>query len=326
MANSVLDVFGPTPEELEYQKRLEQEELARQDYRDRLASTGQGLGMFADLAKSGVRQGEQLRRSMGLFGESPSPQMERATAMKQIMDKYQGQDMSNPEVLAQMAGELGQQGYPREAMQLMDQAKSTAVGMQESRRKAELDALALREKKADIAKKEAEIGKPKKIGGELSDGVFQDLTETAQNVNTGVDLAGSYEDSFGSKPRFYLNAQRWNPDPDEETQRYLSWWGAYDNFVTQVRNKLFGVALSANEEENFKRIKIEETDSAATAKRKLEEQARIANKGFNELLDMYEGRAPGDVSSLRKSLRSVGGEVASDDSWSTVDVITMDNE
>ena len=317
---SVADIFGPTPEELEYKRRQEEEQLARQDYRDRLASAGSGLGRYADLAKSGVRQGEQLRR-MRLFGEAPSPEMERATAMQSILKKYQGQNMSNPEVLAQMAGELGQQGYPREAMQLMDQAKSATVGMQEARRKAQLDALAIREKEADIAKKEADALKPKKVGGELSDGVFQDLTETAQNVNTGIDLAESYEDSFGSKPRFYLDAQRVLPNPSEETQRYLTWWSTYDNFVTQVRNKLFGVALSANEEANFERIKIKETDSAATAKRKLAEQAKIAKKGFDELLDMYEGRAPGDVSSLRKSLRSVGGEAAASDGEWTVEVI-----
>ena len=135
MANSVLDVFGPTPEELEYQKRQEQEERARQDYRDRLSTAGQGLGRYADLAQSGVRQGEQLR-NLRLFGESPSPQMERATVMKQIMDKYKGQDMSNPQVLAQMSGELGEMGYPREAMQLMDQAKSTAIGIVTGKRLA----------------------------------------------------------------------------------------------------------------------------------------------------------------------------------------------
>ena len=55
MANEFLDIFGPTPEELEYLKRQEEEKAAQQDYRSRLANAGSQYGIYGGLVRSGIR-------------------------------------------------------------------------------------------------------------------------------------------------------------------------------------------------------------------------------------------------------------------------------
>lgn len=330
MANSVLDVFGPTPEELEYQKRQEQEELARQDYRDRLATAGEGVGRYGGLARSGVRQGEQLR-NLRLFGESPSPQMERATVMKQIMNKYQGQDMSSPDVLAQMAGELGQQGYPREAMQLMDQAKSTAVGMQESRRKAELDALTLQEKQANVLKLQREAEGAGK-GDKLTKPIFEDLEEKGNQANETTDLFNTFEEDFGGYA--FDVAGDWAvmlakkfPTSDEQ-KRLGDWWMRYQNQVNAVRNKLFGSALTEPERKEFLKAMVTPGMDGETIKRNLRRQAEAARKAYEKSVGNYQkqGYNTAGFDEYLVGSELGGATTTSDDSWSTVDVITMDNE
>jgi len=289
MANSVLDVFGPTPEELEYQKGQEQEELARQDYRDRLSTAGQGLGMFAGLARSGVRQGEQLRKAR-LFGESPSPQMEKATVMKQVMDKYQGQDMSNPEVLAKMSGELGNLGFPREAMQLMDQAKSKTIGMQEAGRKAILDDLELQTKKADLLKlqNEAEGGAGDKMTGKMLDDFLGEAKVAKSYANLSStfdpDYTGYTFDAIGDLKKLQAKAV-----PMSEFDRDLTaWWMKYQEQVNAVRNDLFGSALTETEKNEFLKAMVTPGMDSEIAKRNLETQARILKNAYNEKVEVHK--------------------------------------
>lgn len=313
MANSVLDVFGPTPEELEYQKGQEQEELARQDYRDRLATAGQGLGRYAGLARSGVRQGEQLRKAR-LFGESASPQMERATVMKQVMDKYQGQDMSNPEVLAQMSGELGNLGFPREAMQLMDQAKSTAVGMQESRRKAELDALSLEKTKIEIAKARKEL--EGETGDPLSDKAIGEFRDVANEVNDFKRLNSTAKESYFQLSRPVLDAARFGIGT-ENTKEAQLWWADYDKFLSMVRNKLYGSALTESEIKNFKKAIVTELTSPEQAMKMLKTQQELAIKGYRKMQELYkaQGKSTAGLDALIGETEGMGGASSSGE-WS----------
>lgn len=316
MANSVLDVFGPTPEELEYQKRQEQEELARQDYRDRLSTAGQGLGMFAGLARSGVRQGEQLRKAR-LFGESPSPQMERATVMKQIMNKYQGQDMSSPDVLAQMAGELGQQGYPREAMQLMDQAKSRTIGMQEAQRKAVLDDIDLQTKKADLLKlqREAEGGAGDKMTGKMIDDFLGEAKVAKSYANLSStfdpDFVGYGVDAWGEAMKKFKR----NFPMDEDDRKLTAWWMNYQNQVNAVRNDLFGSALTETEKNEFLKAMVTPGMDAEIAKRNLETQARILRDAYNTKVEVHKQQG-WKVSGLEGQADAAGATAKSSGDWS----------
>lgn len=316
MANSVLDVFGPTPEELEYQKRQEQEELARQDYRDRLSTAGQGLGMFAGLARSGVRQGEQLRKAR-LFGESPSPQMERATVMKQIMNKYQGQDISSPDVLAQMAGELGQQGYPREAMQLMDQAKSRTIGMQEAQRKAVLDDIDLQTKKADLLKlqREAEGGAGDKMTGKMLDDFLGEAKVAKSYANLSStfdpDFVGYGVDAWGEAMKKFKR----NFPMDEDDRKLTAWWMNYQNQVNAVRNDLFGSALTETEKNEFLKAMVTPGMDAEIAKRNLETQATILRNAYNEKVEVHRKQG-WKVSGLEGQADAAGATTTSSGDWS----------
>ena len=316
MANSVLDVFGPTPEELEYQKRQEQEERARQDYRDRLATAGEGVGRYGGLARSGVRQGEQLR-NLRLFGESPSPQMERATVMKQIMNKYQGQDMSSPDVLAQMAGELGQQGYPREAMQLMDQAKSRTIGMQEAQRKAVLDDIDLQTKKADLLKlqREAEGGAGDKMTGKMLDDFLGEakVAKSYANLSSTFDpgYTGYTFDAIGDLKKLQAKAA-----PMSEFDRDLTaWWMKYQEQVNAVRNDLFGSALTETEKNEFLKAMVTPGMDSEIAKRNLETQARILRNAYNEKVEVHRKQG-WKVSGLEGQADAVGATTTSSGDWS----------
>lgn len=316
MANSVLDVFGPTPEELEYQKGQEQEELARQDYRDRLATAGQGLGRYGGLARSGVRQGEQLRKAR-LFGESPSPQMEKATVMKQVMDKYQGQDMSNPEVLAKMSGELGNLGFPREAMQLMDQAKSKTIGMQEAGRKAILDDLELQTKKADLLKlqREAEGGAGDKMTGKMLDDFLGEAKVAKSYANLSStfdpDYTGYTFDAIGDLKKLQAKAA-----PMSEFDRDLTaWWMKYQEQVNAVRNDLFGSALTETEKNEFLKAMVTPGMDSEIAKRNLETQARILRNAYNTKVEVHKKQG-WKVSGLEGQANAAGATTTSSGDWS----------
>ena len=316
MANSVLDVFGPTPEELEYQKGQEQEELSRQDYRDRLSTAGQGLGMFAGLARSGVRQGEQLRKAR-LFGESPSPQMEKATVMKQVMDKYQGQDMSNPEVLAKMSGELGNLGFPREAMQLMDQAKSKTIGMQEAGRKAILDDLELQTKKADLLKlqREAEGGAGDKMTGTMIDDFLGEAKVAKAYANLSStfdpDFVGYGVDAWGEAMKKFKR----NFPMDEDDRKLTAWWMNHQNQVNAVRNDLFGSALTETEKNEFLKAMVTPGMDAEIAKRNLETQSKILRGAYNTKVEVHKQQG-WKVSGLEGQADAAGATTTSSGDWS----------
>ena len=316
MAQSIIDIFGSTPEELEYQKRQEQEELARQDYRDRLSDIGQGLGMYGELARSGVRQGERLR-NLRLFGESPSPQMEKATAMQQIMDKYKGQDMSNPEVLAQMSGELGEMGYPREAMQLMDQAKTKTISMQEAQRKAILDDVQLQKSKAELLKlqREAEGGAGDKMTGKMIDDFLGEAKVAKAYANLSStfdpDFVGYGVDAWGEAMKKFKR----NFPMDEDDRKLTAWWMNYQNQVNAVRNDLFGSALTETEKNEFLKAMVTPGMDAEIAKRNLETQARILRNAYNEKVEVH--RAQGwKVSGLEGRAGIVESPTTTSGDWS----------
>lgn len=287
---AIADIFGPTPEELEYQRGQEQEKRSRQEYLAKLPNYGSELGMYAGVARAGLETGEKLR-GLRLFGESPSPEMERATVMKQILKTYQGQDMSNPDVLAKMSQELGQQGYPREAMQLMEQAKSAAAGTIAAQRKAQMDDLTLQEKQANILKlqKEAEgLG----VGDKMTGKMIDEFIGKAEVANSYAGLSSSFESGFaGFKSNavgeaYKLKAR--NFPTSESDGRLTDWWMRYQEQVNAVRNALFGSALTETERVEFEKAMITSGMDSATAKRNLETQARVLRESYNKRLKAHE--------------------------------------
>jgi len=288
MASIADTIFGPTPEELEYKRRQEQEQQARQEYLAKLPSYGSEFGIYGGVARAGLETGEKLRGTR-LFGESPSPEMERATVMKQILDKYKGQDMSSPEVLAQMSGELGQMGYPREAMQLMEQAKAGAVSAQQAQRKAILDDLDLQQKKIDILKSQKELeGGP---GDKMTGKMLNDFLGEAKVAKSYANLASTFDPKFtgyGVDALGELKKLQARAAPMSEFDRDLTaWWMKYQEQVNAVRNDLFGSALTETEKNEFLKAMVTPGMDSEIAKRNLETQARILRDAYNSKVEVH---------------------------------------
>jgi hypothetical protein len=331
---AIADIFGPTPEELEYQRGQEQENRSRQEYLAKLPNYGSEFGRYAGVARAGLETGEKLR-GLRLFGESPSPEMERATVMKQILKTYQGQDMSNPDVLAKMSQELGQQGYPREAMQLMDQAKATVATRMKAEQAAEQakfdrskDVLSMEETQADIDKKrrEAEGGQ----GDYLTDKAMETFKEDATNINTFKALNATSDFSYFQLTRPQLEAAKMTPGTVaavtgktvEQVRDSVVWWTQYDAFLAMVRNKLYGSALTKTEIENFERSIVTATTDEETAQRMLSEQLQIAMKGYkaNAEFSKEQGRNIRGVYELIGEVRPMSGVTTSPEEFEIISI------
>ena len=331
---AIADIFGPTPEELEYQRGQEQENRSRQEYLAKLPNYGSEFGRYAGVARAGLETGEKLR-GLRLFGESPSPERERASVMKQILKTYQGQDMSNPDVLAKMSQELGQQGYPREAMQLMDQAKATVATRMKAEQAAEQakfdrskDVLSMEETQADIDKKrrEAEGGQ----GDYLTDKAMETFKEDATNINTFKALNATSDFSYFQLTRPQLEAAKMTPGTVaavtgktvEQVRDSVVWWTQYDAFLAMVRNKLYGSALTKTEIENFERSIVTATTDEETAQRMLSEQLQIAMKGYkaNAEFSKEQGRNIRGVYELIGEVRPMSGVTTSPEEFEIISI------
>lgn len=316
MASIADTIFGPTPEELEYKRRQEQEQQARQEYLAKLPSYGSQFGRYAGVARAGLETGEKLRGTR-LFGESPSPEMERATVMKQILDKYKGQDMSSPEVLAQMSGELGQMGYPREAMQLMEQAKAGVASAQEARRKAEVDALSLEKTRLEIEKARKEIGEVGK-GDPLTDKAIGEFRDIANEVNDFKRLNSTAKPSYFQLSRPVLDAAKLGIGTANAKEAQL-WWADYDKFLSMVRNKLYGSALTESEIKNFQKAIVTELTDPDQAMKMLRTQQELAIKGYRKLQELYkaQGKNTAGLDALIGEVEGMGGgSSATSGEWS----------
>lgn len=322
MAEGLLNIFGPTPEELEYQRKQEEELAARQDYRDRLATAGSQYGLYGGLVRSGIRQGEQLRRTIPrLFGESPSPQMERATVMQQVMKQYSGQDMSNPEVLAQMAKDLSDRGYPREAMQLMDQSKQTASRLQQANRQAQLDEQKFRKAEAEIAKlnkEAAEAGKGDKLTTQLLD----DFRDKGGAVEQMVNLRASFKPEYAGKLPVFGELERRFKEMlpmNQEDREFVLWWKGYQDRINVIRNELFGSALTDPERIEFEKAMVKLTTEPELVMQYLEKAETLAKNKFLQEKSVVESQGwnTTGVEGYAPSLR--GYEPAAGDDGDIVD-------
>jgi len=288
MANSIADVFGPSPEEVEYARQQKLDEQAREEYLAKLRTAGAGLGMYAGVARSGLETGNMLR-NLRLFGESPSPEMERATTMKQILSKYQGQDLSDPNVMAEISQELGKQGYPREAMQMMEQARAGAVSAQQAQRKSILDDIELQQKKMELLKsqKELEGGAGDKMTGKM----IEDFLGEAKVAKSYANLASTFDPRFagyGVDAIGELKKLQARAAPMSEFDRDLTaWWMKYQEQVNAVRNDLFGSALTETEKNEFLKAMVTPGMDSEIAKRNLETQARILRDAYNTKVDVH---------------------------------------
>jgi hypothetical protein len=302
MASIADSVFGPSPEELEYAERQRQEELARKEYRDRLALAGEGLGMYQGLARAGVRTGERLR-TLRLFAEDkPSPAMEKASAIREIIGSMSSEDLSNPDTLMKVSSELANRGYANEALQVADRAREIS-------RQSQLDELTKAQKELAIQQKQQAIAK-KALGKPLSDKLLGSTEEKAKALNETEWLSSNFDDDytgFLANPLgdASISIAKLSPLASEKDKTKAAWWMKYEERKNAIRKALFGAAFTETEAKAFDRITITPWMTPDAVRSVLASQAEAARSAYvkNIMLLKRQGK---DISGLVEMAPSLG--------------------
>jgi len=302
---SIADIFGPSPEELAYAKRQEEEQQARKEYLTRLASAGEGLGMFAGVARAGVRQGEQLRR-LKLFGEAPSPAMEKATEIRQILQSMSGEDLNDPDTLLKISKELGNRGYPNEALQLADRARQI-------NRDKQTDELNKLQKEAAIAEKLAKTSKAAR-GKALSDKLLGETEDAAKALNETEWLSANFDDSFtgfANNPlgEYSISLEKIDPTSNELEKAKVEWWLKYEERKNNIRKELFGSAFTATEAAQFAKFTVTPWMDPGKARDYLKKQAEAARSAYVKNIVRLKSQGK-DISGLAEMAESLGIDTA----------------
>jgi hypothetical protein len=100
-------LFGPSPQEIMFarQQQMQEQQMMRQQ---QIAQQGQQFGIFAPLYQAGLQLGDLGTQAamQSLFPTPADPALQRATAVKGVLAKYQGEDMQDPEVLTKIGKDL----------------------------------------------------------------------------------------------------------------------------------------------------------------------------------------------------------------------------
>jgi len=80
-------------------------------------------------------------------------------------------------------------------------------------------------------------------------------------------------------------------------EQAASWWQSYDRYKNQVRNDLFGSALTRTEAEAFEKADINPGMTPAAIRRNLEDQRRAAEAAARKLAGVYvqQGRSTAEI-------------------------------
>jgi hypothetical protein len=104
-----------------------------------IAQQGQQFGVFAPLYQAGLKFGDVGAQAamQGLFPQQADPRLQQATAVQSVLAKYQGEDLTDPAVLAKIGKELTpiapEAGF--KALTLADQRKSAQTERQLAERR-----------------------------------------------------------------------------------------------------------------------------------------------------------------------------------------------
>jgi hypothetical protein len=115
-------------------------------------------------------------------------------------------------------------------------------------------------------------------------------------------LVGGFRDEFGGYRLQALGdlanvAGRNLPGATDERQRQAEWWADYQPKKNQVRNDLFGSALTATEKAEFEKADINPGMTPKAIKANLDRQAAAATRAAKKLADFYikSGRSPDEI-------------------------------
>lgn len=115
---AIQSLFGPSVADIQ--------ELRRQQAEREIAASGQEFGVFAPLYRAGSRFGRQAAEGISTLMGAQDPMLKKAADIQSVLSKYEGQDLNDPVVLTQIAGNLSGLGYANEAFSLAQTARASA--------------------------------------------------------------------------------------------------------------------------------------------------------------------------------------------------------
>jgi hypothetical protein len=139
MASTIASLFGPSAEEIVYERQKEERDRQAQQYQTTLsglrdtpgAATGYALGYQSGQGLSsavrGFQSGEGVKGKIlgGLFGQSEQledPRIAKALQVRKAFEGMTAADMSDPDKLSALAEKLQASGNPEAALQVNDMA------------------------------------------------------------------------------------------------------------------------------------------------------------------------------------------------------------
>lgn len=132
MASTIASLFGPSAEEIVYERQKEERDRQAQQYQTTLSGLRDTPGASTGYAL-GYQSGQGLGQAVGgLFGKSEEledPRIAKALQMRQAFEGVTAADLSDPGKLTALAEKLQASGNPEAAFQLLDRSRTLRTAM-----------------------------------------------------------------------------------------------------------------------------------------------------------------------------------------------------
>lgn len=204
------------------------------------------------------------------------------------------------------------------AMERLTSMNSQAMQREESRKdRAATTALSnqlvsLRIDEARAKQEQAKDGKP------LPGPVLNDLASKSENAVNLRSLSNNFQDNYGgyrmdALGRGAIMLALRSDDPAKKD--FGQWWQQYDLFANQIRNQLFGSALTRTEASAFESAMVTPGMSPTQIKANLQRQAEVAEGAFKKMSEaaLAQGYSKSAIEALRPNITPqapVGNEQA----------------
>lgn len=127
-------------------------------------------------------------------------------------------------------------------------------------------------------------------GKALPPKVVEDLAAKSDSVSTSQRLQTTFKDSYGgfafdTVGDAAVAISKRSSDPARV--EFAQWWQDYQAYKNEIRNKLFGSALTATEKGEFEKAQVTPGMSAEQIKANLARQSEIAQRAYNKISNAY---------------------------------------
>lgn len=193
------------------------------------------------------------------------------------------------------------------AMERLTSMNSQAMQREESRQdRAATTALSnqlvsLRIDEARAKQEQAKDGKP------LPGPVLNDLASKSENAVNLRSLSNNFKDDYGgyrmdALGRGAIMLALRSDDPAKKD--FGQWWQQYDLFANQIRNQLFGSALTRTEASAFESAMVTPGMSPTQIKANLQRQAEVAEGAFKKMSEaaLAQGYSKSAIEALRPNV------------------------